>query len=167
MKRYMHIGLLVSILVLVNAACKRTLPSYGQTAVVKMANNWWVTAHTPNNGYYKDGNGSMNFFFATYNSSSNAVDSLWLDDLENGYGIKTEVTADYTNFTFSSTASYNLYLGDSVTVFNGKILLNGGHSASGVVVDSIYFQALFSDDPGDTLTMAGVARTGFDQDEYP
>jgi len=162
MKRYINNGLLLLLLVVVIASCKRTLPNYGSTAVVKMANNWWVTAYATNYGYLT----STPAFFTTYNGSSNAADSLWLDDLKNGYGFKTEVVANYTNLTFSSTKSPNLDQGDSVTVFNGKVLPKAGHSKTGVVTDSLYFQALFSDDPGDTLTISGTARTGFILDDY-
>jgi hypothetical protein len=143
-------------------ACKRTLPDFGHTAVVKLANNWWVTPYATNYGFFTGGP----VFFTTYNSSSNSADSLWLDDLKLGYGFKTEVTANYAKLTFSSTNSPNQYQGDSVTVFNAKVITLGGHSKTGVPTDSLYFQALFSDDPGDTLTVAGTARTGIIADDY-
>jgi hypothetical protein len=113
------------------------------------------------------------------------------DDLglvKHGYDFKVEVASDYTNFTFTTGGpADNLYPRDSlvpsagssvsdsivympntpVTVLNGKIFPKGGHSRTGVVTDSIYMQVLFAKFPGDTLTIAGVSRTGFVDDEYP
>jgi hypothetical protein len=141
-------------------ACKRTLPDYGHSAVVKMANNWWVTV---------DGSAG-HYYFATYNASSNSADSLWIDDANKTIGLKTLTVANYAKLTFSSTNTPNLDIPftdpDSVSVFNGKVITLGGHSKSGVATDSLYLQVLFSDDPGDTLTIAGTARTGLIEDDY-
>jgi hypothetical protein len=146
-------------------ACKRTLPDYGRSAVVKMANNWWVSINSSAFGLQT----STRTFLTTYNASSNSVDSLWVDDL--GYiGLKALTTANYSKQTFAATNIANLDQpfgeADSVTIFNGKVITLGGHSKTGVATDSIYFQAMLSDDPGDTLTYAGTARTGFIADDY-
>ncbi len=147
-------------------ACKRTLPDNGNSAVVKLANNWWVTINGSLSGSYS----STHVFFATYNASSNAADSLWIDDLYKTIGVKTLTVANYPKLTFSSTNSTNLYIPinnpDSVTVFSGKVITLGGHSKTGVATDSLNIQFMFSDDPGDTITVAGTARTGIIADDY-
>lgn len=137
-------------------ACKRTLPDFGHTAVEKMANNWWVTV---------DGSAG-HYYFATYNASSNSADSLWIDDINATIGLKALTVANYAKLTFSATLSPNQDQSDSVSVFNGKVITLGGHSKSGVATDSLYLQVVFSDDPGDTTTIAGTARTGLIEDDY-
>ena len=146
-------------------ACKRTLPDYGHTAVVKMANNWWVTINSALYGSQTP----TRAYFGTYNASSNSIDSLWIDDL-GLVGLKSLTVANYAKLTFSSTNAPNLDQPfgepDSISVFNGKVITLGGHSKTGVATDSLYFQATLSDDPGDTITVAGTARTGFIADDY-
>jgi hypothetical protein len=51
-------------------------------------------------------------------------------------------------------------------VLEGKIIADAGHSKTGVVTDSIYIKAVFSDDPGTEYEMAGHRRTGFVEDDY-
>ena len=48
----------------------------------------------------------------------------------------------------------------------GKIIADGGVSKTGVVVDSIYIKATFSDDPGTEYEITGHRRTGFVEDDY-
>jgi hypothetical protein len=154
--------LLIGTALVSTMACKRTLPDNGTTAVVKMANNWWVTATGSLSGQLT----TTHVFFATYNAASNTNDSLWVDDLGGIVGIKTETSANYGALTFSSSNSVNLYDTVPVSVFNGKVFPLGGLSKTGVKTDSLYLQALLSDRPGDTITISGTARTGFDEDEY-
>ncbi len=54
----------------------------------------------------------------------------------------------------------------AIQVMNGKIILDGGKSTSGLVTDSIYFELEFEDDPGTIYTAAGVRRTGYLEDEH-
>ena len=51
-------------------------------------------------------------------------------------------------------------------VLEGKVINDAGRSKSGVVTDSIYIKAVFSDDPGTEYEMAGHRRTGFLEDDY-
>jgi hypothetical protein len=65
------------------------------------------------------------------------------------------------------TGIENLYAtGETIEVIEGKVIPNGGHSKTGVVVDSIYLKAKFTDDPGHTWEFKGHGRTGFFEDEY-
>jgi hypothetical protein len=155
------------------ASCTKGVPNYasaqtGQTATVKMANGWWVNISLPGLGNLTP----TPTFFATYNTAANTTDSMWIDDLGNGYGFKNTVAINYTALTFSVANSLNYYIdgnGDTatlVTVLNGKILPKAGHSRAGNIADSIYFQVKFSDDATDTFTITGTARTGFDEDDY-
>jgi len=148
------------------ASCKKELPDYGNTATVKMSNGWWVNL-------YEAGNlvTAKPIFFDTYNTAGNN-DSLWLDDLTNGYGFKCKVKIDYNAMTFSGASLPNDYFDGTpafpatVTINNGKVLAGAGHSRKGNVTDSLYMEAVFSDDPGETWKITGTARTGIKDDDY-
>ncbi|HMH20423.1 MAG TPA: lipid-binding protein [Puia sp.] len=152
---------------LFSVSCKRTLPDYGGTATPKMSNGWWATLTVDGVDVYNLGT----FFFSTYNTSENQ-DSIWLDDLKNGYGFKSKVHVDYKSLTFTVSGSGNLYyvgtpvFPASVTITGGKVLPKAGHSKTGVATDSLYMKAVFSDDPTTTYEIKGTARTGFVDDDY-
>ena len=170
----------LGILILLSmAACKRTLPTPGQTMTPNVAGNWWVTL--------RQGNTTLSpyFFLTTYNTSSNTADSMWVDDplqgldgdLDNGnliyytYGIsyasfKVKTGVQYTALTFSGANLENQYwTGDTsssetLSIYNGKVFPKGTTSRTGVATDSIYFQVVYSKNPIDTFVVSGYARTG-------
>jgi Lipid-binding putative hydrolase len=144
------------------SACKKNLPDVGGTASQKLANEWWVTL---DQGTTKDVFGIGHFKISTYNTSANN-DSMWVDDLENGWQVKFKVNADYNNLTFATSNAANEYYPITVNLTDGKVLLSAGHSKSGNVVDSIHMKLEFSDDPGTIYEMNGGARTRFAEDEY-
>ncbi|SHF62254.1 lipid-binding protein [Flavisolibacter ginsengisoli] len=143
------------------ASCKKDLPTIGGTAAQKLANEWWVTLDqggTPLTPHLK---------ILTYNTSANN-DSIWIDDAHNIWDVKFKAKANFNDLTFSTTDSPNEIYPMTVTVTEGKILLNAGHSKSGNIVDSIHMKIQFSDDPvpGTIYDMNGTARTRFIEDEY-
>jgi hypothetical protein len=168
------IGILAGLCLL--DSCTKT-QNYGGTAVQKMANGWWVMAYSSKNGLVSltptsgPDTASNHIFFVTYNASENSADSLWVDDLEGiggGYDVKALLSASLSNYTLSSAGTTNLYQPSSAVQWaGGTIFPKGGVSRTGVVTDSIHVQFLFTGDPGDTLTIQGVARTGFDGDDWP
>jgi len=165
MKRILFAILFITLGSLVS--CKKDSFDPGTTVGKVVANGWWVNLQLGGSNLT-----SKPTFFSSYNTSANSTDSLWLDDLKNGYGFKCKVAANYSNFTFGTTNSSNEYYDGTpnfpakVTILNGKILLKAGHSRAGNVTDSIYMQAKFSDDPTETFTILGTARTGFVEDDY-
>lgn len=103
--------------------------------------------------------------FSTYNAASND-ENFWIDDHDNTFELKTKVQVqDFSNLTFSASNSEEMYIGDNVNITNGKILKNAAHSFGGHVVDSIYFEVEYVDDPGTIYKFAGHKRTGFLEDE--
>ena|SRR5438270_13798646 len=162
------INLIIALALIILSSCKKNLPDVGGTSAKGMANEWWVTLVL--NGADLIG---THVKLATYNTSSNG-NELWVDDLKNGYGFKVKANADFKNLTFTVTDSNNEYYDPAhpanfpktVTLSNSKILLGVGRSKSGNVVDSIYMEAKFSDDPADTFIISGHARTRFVEDEY-
>lgn len=129
----------------------------------------------------------------TYNLASATGDSIWLDDAGHIWPVKAKIAANPGNMTFAGTGdnievTWTTYdtadiirdpmvdpidsvtvsgTGyETVTVLEGKVITDGGHSKTGVVMDSIYIRATFSDDPGTEYEMAGHRRTGFLEDDY-
>jgi Lipid-binding putative hydrolase len=150
------------IILLFSISCTKKLENPGATNTVAMSNEWWVTLTLGGNDLL-----GAHVLFTTYNTSQNVSDSLWLDDLGNGYQFKCKVLADPKNLTFTTDSSQNEYHDVRVHIANGKIIPNGGHGqTTGSVVDSIYMEASFGDDPGDTYIISGVARSRWAQDDY-
>jgi len=140
-------------------SCQKTYES-GKTVASKPANGWWATV-TLNGADI----GAGTFFMDTYNTSAND-DSLWIDDLGNFWQFKCKTKIDYSKLTFSVANSANEYYPITVNISNGKILPKAGTSKAGNKTDSIYMEANFSDDPGNTYVITGTARTGFIEDDY-
>jgi hypothetical protein len=163
------IGILAGVCLV--ASCTKT-QNYGETAVQKVSNGWWVTAYSSVNGPIAVSPPLANhFFFATYNASENTNDSIWADELGNlggVYDVKALLGVNLSDYTISSGGTANLYQpSNPVQWAGGKIFLKGGVSRTGEATDSIHLQFLFTGNPGDTLTIQGVARTGFDGDDWP
>lgn len=151
----------VIIISLYGVACTKKTYKPGATTTVKMSNGWWVNIQLGGSNLT-----STPTFFTTYNTAANTIDSMWVDDLHNGYNFKCTAAVNYSNLTFSTTGSANQYDTNRVIITNGKVLPNAGHSRTGNPTDSIYMNANFSDDPTDTYIIAGTARTGFPADDY-
>ena len=171
----MHKIFLVMLVILFSIcySCTKQVPNAldgdpGNSATVNVSNGWWVNISEPAFGNLTP----TPTFFSTYNTAANTTDSLWLDDHGNGYGFKCTVGLNYKSLGFSVVNSLNNYVdsyGDTntlVTILNGKVLPKAGHSRAGNITDSIYMLAIFSDNPTDTFTIAGTARTGFIEDDY-
>lgn len=149
-------------MILFSISCTKKLEKPGATNTVAMSNEWWVTLTLGGNDLLGE-----HVLFSTYNTSQNTADSLWLDDLGLGYQFKCKVLANPMALTFSTDSSQNQYYDIRVHIANGKIIANGGVGKStGSIVDSIYMEASFGDDPGDTFIISGVARSRWAQDDY-
>lgn len=152
-------GLLV--LVSFSSCDKGGDPDPGGTSVEKYAGDWFISA--------TDSDGASLFDHAlhsTYNTSAND-NTMWIDDHENGYYIKSKVTVNLADGTFSATNADNLLDGSHVTVTDGKIEKGAGLSQAGHVVDKISFTAHFDyDADGYNIIYEGHKRTGFLEDEY-
>ena len=162
MKFVNKIVFLVLITVAYSACTKK--PDIENTSTVKMAGEFWVQT-------FEDGNlvNALGFKkVMTYNTSDPNSGQVWFDDIKHIWPVKAKLDVDYPNLSFKAkTGIANTYLtGKTMDVVEGKIIPNGGHSKSGVVVDSFYLKAKFSDDPGPVYEFKGHARTGFFEDEY-
>ncbi len=164
----------ILIILLVSAgiftSCTKDQPDPGATSSVSMANEWWV--HVYLNGTQIT-TGSPKHFY-TYNTAANN-DQMWFDDrntLPAAKRFKTMVTANYSALTFSATSTDNIGQAavagvyKKVTITNGKILKGVGHSRTNNVTDSLFLNIVYSDDPTNTYTVTGHARTFFIDDDY-
>lgn len=151
-------------LTLLSACDEGGNPDAGGTKTQNFAGDWHIIVLEAD-GVTPAFGGGYNLF-STYNASAND-NNFWIDDHDSFFELKTKVQAtDFTNLTFSGQPdSDELYLGDHVTITNGKIMKNAAHSFGGHVVDSIYFELEYVDDPGTIYKFAGHKRTGFLEDE--
>jgi Lipid-binding putative hydrolase len=151
-----------SVVLISNFSCKKANLDPGTTIANKAAGGWWVTFTQGGTDVF----GLGTFFLDTYNTAANG-DSIWVDDLGHSWNFKVKAKIDYTSLSFATANAQNSYYNSQVTILNGKVLPKAGHSRTGNITDSIYFQAQFSDDPsGATYVISGTLRTGFIEDDY-
>jgi len=151
------------------SSCERDDPEVELVAIGDMAGEWYVTYQVETSpGVFEDVFGVGYTQLITYNTSENTPDSMFIDDLEHFWEYKTIVGVDRANRTFSAPSGENFYYdSDGVVVTNGKVIIGGGESRTGVKTDSIYFEVAFGDDPnGFTYRVSGHRRTGFVEDEF-
>jgi hypothetical protein len=173
--------LIILAVVLGFSACQKK-PDIGGTTTQKFANEWWVELYDPSGTAVTPVE-----HIKTYNTAAND-NTFWIDDFPvistsggphwtgNIWAFKFKANADLNNLTFSANQAASDLSGKSgttqvdykikVNVTNGKIIENGGHSKTNVVVDSIFMNIEFSDDPGTIYSIRGHGRTGFFEDEY-
>jgi hypothetical protein len=161
MKKALYLFILtISFSVLVSSCSKE--PDVENTSTVNMSGDWWVET-------FEDGSHFDDFQRVfTHNTSDNSTTQLWVDDLGHIWPFKGKFDIDYATLSFKpKTGIANLSEpGKTIDVIEGKIIPKGGHSKTGVVVDSIYLKLKFSDGGGSTYELKGHQRTGFFEDEY-
>ncbi|SFS69838.1 lipid-binding protein [Lutibacter maritimus] len=137
----------------------------GSTSVVEFAGDWWVIA-LESDGITPAYGGNY-VQFTTYNTAADDG-TMWIDDNNIFFQIKTRVSTNTSNLTFSGDVnSSELYTEGTVTVSNGKVTKGSYTTSSNTVVDEIYFEAEFDWDPGTIYKFKGHKRTGFLEDENP
>jgi len=140
----------------------------GQTAVMQLSNEWWAQIYVP------DGSGGLTdlglgyLHFLTSGTAANTADSMFVDDFGSLLELKAKVACNVNDLTFTTngTPVRERYTDGTVIIENGRVFIDGGRSTSGVVVDSLYFEAEFDWDPGQVYIVAGHGRTGFLEDEH-
>lgn len=121
---------------------------------------WYITIT-------KASNGSVQVEHALHKTFDANDGKMFIDDKKTGWYLKGKLNVNTTNLTFDVSKEANLNdPGSTFTITEGKIIKNGGKSKTGVVVDSIYFKAEFSYEPGVIYIHSGHKRTGFEEDNY-
>ncbi len=120
-----------------------------------VAGNWVVDAYSQ--GYVK---------VMVYNTASNRADSVWFDDL-GFWPTKARISCNAAAAAFTACTSDNLKkAGETVSIVNGKVLVDGCYTASENLTDSINIELEWSDDAGQVYRYAGYKRTGFLEDDH-
>ena len=128
----------------------------------------------------------------TYNTAAADGKEVWFDDYGHIWPVNAKIAITGSN-TFAGTGdnieapiytydtldvirdesidpidsvNQNFVGYETVNIKEGKIIPGGGKSKTGVVVDSIYILAEFSDDPGTEYEFSGHRRTGFEEDDF-
>lgn len=145
-------------------------PETKNSSVYLLGGEWWVR-------YYIDGEVIADYSpLFTYNTAADDGKEMWISDGGNFWTFTVKSACNVKNISFGSadtlisTADWEGSPYDiGILISNGKVIKNGGFSASGVVTDSIYFEIRFEDDdsPYETVYQgAGTRKTGFLEDEY-
>ena len=131
------------------------------SSTVDFAGEWWAEHSVDGNGYGMAG-------LQTYNTAADDGTEMWITDNSHFWDYKVKCPVNTADLTFGGTDLINAVAGYDIkiTIKDGKILKDAAHSNSGVVVDSIYFQIEFEDDPGVFYQVSGLRKTGFAEDNY-
>lgn len=170
MKKFLNIfSILLAVVCL--TGCEKE--KVGNTAVVELAGEWYVTVDAVDaqgEVVMDDPFGLGEILILTYNEYSNDPTKLVVDDLEGFWAFQAVVSADIDTKTFAGTdVIYQDEDGDvTATLSNGKITVNGALSpVYKRPIDAIEFDISFSDDPYppaygyDHYHIHGWRRTGF------
>lgn len=186
MKRIIYISFIVLTIVL-SWSCEAIYdwnepkePSTEYSSAYPLAGEWYVTYK------FDDGSGVIDDYYGvgyvrlwTTNTAANDGKEMWISDGGNtgygdasfwGYSVKTPINTAAKTFSGtdleSSVDDAGVPYEVVINIENGKVIVDGGLSTSGVVVDSIYFEIEFSDDPGTIYHCSGTRRTGFPEDDH-
>ena len=139
----------------------------GGTNVEKMAGFWDVNvdAVKSDGTISKDPLGVGTISIMTYNTASNDLDSIFIDDSNKFYNIKFKVPVNYATKTFTCESKcYNPYVAGSgnAVVTEGAVLEDKGHNIHNLPCDSISFKIKFDDDNNHlTYLIHGIRHSGF------
>lgn len=130
------------------------------TPSVALNGEWYVDI-------IKESTGDVIAQHTFHETSDDNNGKMYINDFKNGYWLKGKLNVNTTALTFNTANEPNLNdPGTTFTITEGKILKNAGKSKTGVVVDSIYFKAVFSYEPGVIYIHSGTRRTGFEEDDF-
>ena len=115
----------------------------------------------------KESNGSVQVQHALHKTYDSNDGKMFINDAKLGWWLKGKLNVNTADLTFNVTAEPNLNdPGSTFTITEGKIIKNAAKSKTGVVVDSIYFKAEFSYEPGVIYIHSGHRRTGLIEDDF-
>jgi hypothetical protein len=144
------------------------------TATVSMAGQWYVDIDAVDEGGSPIAGGEHYFgwdeermLLLTYNTADNKATEMIVDDIGNfdvasyygnqgypNYSLKSKVSINLDNLTFSSSGAQNLSAVNgynsalyAITIEDGKILKGAGRQNNGSPADSIVFYVRYANDP--------------------
>ena len=160
--------------VILFTACEKD--EIGGAATEKMAGEWFVVADavdSEGNVVFEDTDlfGIGYFHLDTYNTSSNSLTEMWINDNGNFWDFKARININFETMTFAAANVENQAYESKVTIEDGKIILGAATTPSGMPADSIVFTVTFDDDPYPEAygyygyRVSGYRYTGFAADE--
>ena len=154
---------LILLITFFSVGCKKEKDtSAGGTATQVLAGEFWIQLKQNNVPVVAD-----YFKILTYNTAENIPTSMWIDDEEHLWPFKIKMIVDPVTKTFSAANAPSSYGNITVKLNNGKLLEKATKGpVSKVPTDSIYFEAEFSDDPGEIYQLAGYRRTRWHEDDH-
>lgn len=173
MKKNILTRSLLALFIILFTACEKD--EIGGVATEKMTGEWYVVADAVDaqgNVVFEDADlfGIGYFHLDTYNTSSNSITEMWINDNGNFWDFKARINIDFEAMTFAAANVDNQAYESKVTIENGKILLGAATTPSGMPADSIVFTVTFDDDsyPEDYeyygYRVSGYRYTGFEAD---
>lgn len=174
MKKRILAGILVMAFVILFTACEKD--EIGGAATEKMAGEWFVVGDavdSEGNVVFEDTDlfGIGYFHLDTYNTSSNSLTEMWINDNGNFWDFKARININFETMTFAAANVENQAYESKVTIEDGKIILGAATTPSGMPADSIVFTVTFDDDPYPEAygyygyRVSGYRYTGFAADE--
>ena len=155
------------------ASCAKEEP--GMTATEPLAGQWYVTFDAVDNDgklVEADPHQKGRVLTATFNTSANSANQMWVSDLNNFWEYQAKVNCDVNTLTFSSADWVDNYTYDcKVKITDGKMLKGAAKTPSGMPADSIVYYVQFSDDEDieagnwAKYRVSGYRYTGFVADE--
>ena len=138
----------------------------GGFKIVDMTGDWLVTvdAVMEDGTVLEDPYGMGQINIATYATTNDDTDKMWIDDNNNFWQFKFLVPIDYNNKTFAcKDVPYDDVETGHATITNGKITKDGGLNIHGKPVDAITFDIAFDDDDSGAAAwrIHGVRYQGF------
>lgn len=146
MKKLLNINNLFFLcLILLGISCTKVDYTQQFSATHPISGDWTITVNLGTTAYGP-------YFMKIYNTSY-SKDSIWIDDNGLFWPLKAKSKVDMTNLTFATMKAINIPGKDSVTIANGKVIKN----------DSIYFEAEFTDDPGNVYKFSGHRKVSYEE----
>ncbi|MDD4010499.1 MAG: lipid-binding protein, partial [Fermentimonas sp.] len=126
MKKRILAGILVMTFVILFTACEKD--EIGGTATEKMAGEWFVVADavdSEGNVVFEDADlfGIGYFHLDTYNTSTNSLTEMWINDNGNFWDFKARININFETMTFAAANVENQAYDSKVTIEDGKIIL--------------------------------------------
>lgn len=146
MKKLLNINnLLLLGLVFLGISCQKVDYDQKFSTTHPISGDWTITVKLDTVSYGP-------YFMKIYNTSF-SKDSVWIDDNNLFWHLQAKSKVDMTNLTFSAVNSINIPGKDSVTFANGKVIGK----------DSIYFEAEFTDEPGNIYKFSGHRKVSYEE----
>lgn len=136
--------LIIVCITALSMACKKEYEKKN-SATYPISGDWYVMAN-----YLGDDYGP--YVFSIYNTAFGGADTVWVDDNAEFWTFKVKAKANVPARTFEIDKGTDVYLDDTTTIMNGRIIGN----------DSIHFLVMFASSPGDTIIVSGHRKTGFE-----